>query len=431
MFNPPVAVMCFNRPDYFKKTLDSIKSNQQNGRKIFIFQDKPINAEGDKGYHEVSRIAEEFVVQNPRESIFIKNNVNLGIASQWFRVISFIIDFIGSSAAYIIEDDLVISENYLKSMDDLLELFGGDDRVGVYSCFNPIHREDKAGYSLMGHDWGFCITKKSWDKIKNLYFDYILLQSMRDYRSRDSSVIKDWFESLGFVWRNGFEGADSALEYFLAGNGLARISTNINLAMPIGEVGMHFTPEIFESLFAGVSLDQAIDFRQPTDEEFFNATEWGLLESKELFDMATGSSKEKSGLQIISGVKARTDYSIFNDFLVEFFPDCRYFGIVNSVDSRTIGAGGYVFGPYIRVNPGKYFVCIKIDCIGALKCHFSFGKGANNIFPESSLVFDRNKNEKSFIFCFDVVSGISDLEIIISAIDEIKIQYISLWGHMK
>ena len=369
--------------------------------------------------------------KNPSESIFIKNNVNLGIASQWFRVISFIIDFFGSSAAYIIEDDLFISEDYLKSMDYLLELFGDDDRVGIYSCFNPIHREDKAGYSLMGHDWGFCITKKSWDKIKNLYFDYILLQSMRNYMSRDSSVIKDWFESLGLVWRNGFEGADSALEYFLAGNGLARISTNINLAMPLGEVGMHFTPEIFKSLFAEVSIDQAIDFRQPTDEEFFNATEFGLLESKKLFDMATIGSKEKSDLQIISGVKIRTDYSVFNDFMIEFSPGCRYLGIINSVDLRTISAGGYVFGPYIRVNPGKYFVCIKINCIGSLKCHFSFGNGTDNIFPESSLVFDRNKNEKSFIFGFDVMSSIHDLEIIISAIDEIKIQCISLWGHMK
>lgn len=63
MFNPPMAVMCFNRPDYFRKTLDSIKSNQRNGRKILIFQDKPINAEDDKGYYEVSRIAEEFVAQ--------------------------------------------------------------------------------------------------------------------------------------------------------------------------------------------------------------------------------------------------------------------------------------------------------------------------------------------------------------------------------
>ncbi|WP_153801874.1 hypothetical protein [Acidithiobacillus caldus] len=120
---------------------------------------------------------------------------------------------------------------------------------------------------MMGHDWGVCIGSEAWDQIRCLYLDYIKIQATRNYNIRDSQVIKKWIDSLGLIWRDGYEGSDSVLETLIAANRRARIVPNINLAIPIGEIGVHFTPEVFRGMFSNVKIDDLVDFRYPNDEE--------------------------------------------------------------------------------------------------------------------------------------------------------------------
>lgn len=428
MYKPPVAVMCFDRLDYFKRVIEALEKNEIDGRKIFLFHDLPVDAERNTGYRDVAIFCENLVAESPERFFYIKNNVNLGFAAQWYRMMTFMLDVCGCPAGYIFEDDLVISSDYLESMDRLYEMFKSDERIGIYSCFNPQSRSDHFGYSMMGHDWGICVPKNTWDKIKNLYFKYIKIQSLRDYRARDHRVIKSWVESLGLVWRDGYEGADSIFEYLLAANGMARLATNVNLALPIGEQGMHFTKEIFSSLFSDVTLGSAVEFRYPTDHEIMGATEKHLLSSELAFRNAEQNIRDNCFEVSFASSCVFAEFSIFNDFYMEIEPQSPYIGKKNENEAGVIGGDDILFGPYVRINPGRYFVCIHVE-YGALSAQLASHFHGYNFLPIASTEFALPENRRTLLFEFIVGKNLHDAEIVVTSPDKAKIRKIVVYGH--
>ncbi|MBU2730150.1 glycosyltransferase family 2 protein [Acidithiobacillus caldus] len=360
MMQLPVSLICFDRYEYFSRVIESIKKNKINDRKIFIFHDKPIDGGANEGYLLIKDYCHSLVNSHPETFLYVENKFNLGIASQWFRAISFVIDFCGFPGVCILEDDLVLSEHYLEAIDHLFSMFQHDSRIGLFSCFNPIPRDDHSGYSMMGHDWGVCIGSEAWDQIRCLYLDYIKIQATRNYNIRDSQVIKKWIDSLGLIWRDGYEGSDSVLETLIAANRRARIVPNINLAIPIGEIGVHFTPEVFRGMFSNVKIDDLVDFRYPNDEEIKSATENVIL-SKEVYTTALNRCCDGQE-SICSGINIYSDYLLyFSDFFAEIRTSSVYCGKYDNHLPCGEDVVTLIYGPYIRLYAGRYFIIIDSD----------------------------------------------------------------------
>ncbi|MBU2811775.1 hypothetical protein HF669_10465 [Acidithiobacillus thiooxidans] len=428
----PIGIMCYNRPNYLKKTLDSILSNDIQDRLIFIFHDKPKNFY-DEGYIETVVIIEEYLSRFPENTVYLSNNVNLGCANQWYRMFDIVFEFSNCHAAYFFEDDIVLEKNYLSIMDNLFHLFGNDERVGLISCFNPILRDDKYSYSLMGQDWGVGMPRTAWHKIKGLFFEYLKLQFTRDYTARHSEFIQQWITDLGLRWLDGHEGSDSIIEYLLAGNGLARIVTNFNLAMPIGEEGMHFKPDDFQKLFNNVTIQDftLVEVRKPSDSEFDLCTEKNLVVDRDrfMFHMEHALQSEVSDF-LKNKWNLNLNYFPFNDYYLEYSTSSPYVGKKNVLNDSIINSDGLFLGPYMRVMAGHYYVCIHTVGKANISCEV-VSLNVKQIEIEKSIKVNSERESISFIFEFTLNQCAYDLEVLIRAEGQVDIRKVIVYGHMK
>lgn len=428
----PIGVMCYNRPTYFKNTLDSILLNDIQDRPIFIFHDKPKNAY-DENYEKTVVIIEDYLNRFPGNIIYFKNNVNLGCANQWYRMFDIVFEFTNCHAAYFFEDDIVLAANYLSVMDNLFNLFGKDERVGFISCFNPVMQGEKYSYSLMGQDWGIATPRTTWQKIKSLYYEYLKLQFTRDYTARHADFIQQWITNLGLRWLEGHEGSDSIFEYLLAGNGLARMVTNFNLAMPIGEEGMHFTSEHFQKLFNNVKIDDVLieEVREPSDFEFDLFTENNLVIDRERFTDCVKHAKqaEPSGFTKNKWC-LNLNYFPFNDYYLEYFTSSSYVGKKDILENSKINSEGLFFGPYVKVMAGHYYVCIHTVGDATVSCQV-VTHNIKDVIIEKSVKINSGDDANSFIFEFTLNQYVYDLEVLIRADGEVDVCKVILFGHMK
>ena len=141
------------------------------------------------------------------------------------------------------------------------EKFASDPRVGMLAahpsdCTVGIEtqRANRDSYAAMGHNWGFGLARKFWERRQPFVEAYLDLIRDKPYRHRNEKVIFKWLELCGF------RGAASSQDYVKScatwALGACKLSTFVNLGLPIGRRGLHCTP----SLFAKIGLDRTVVF---------------------------------------------------------------------------------------------------------------------------------------------------------------------------
>ena len=116
----PIVLFCYNRLGHLKKTVNSLKRNRLSKfSKLIIFSDGPKNK------------LDELKVKNLRKYLRkIKGFKNIDIKEQLNNkgLAQSIIDglndiFSKYSSAIILEDDLILSDNFLEYMNEALKLY--------------------------------------------------------------------------------------------------------------------------------------------------------------------------------------------------------------------------------------------------------------------------------------------------------------------
>lgn len=177
----PIVLFVYKRLDVLTKSIESLKNNPQASYcDLHIFSDGP-KGESDKA--EVCRVRSFIKTVKGFKSVVIhESEVNKGLAKSIIEGVSKILEI--SDSVIVLEDDLVVSDNFLSFMNQALRCFAGDAKVfSVAGYTYPIELPDADYYVTMrasSNGWG--TWRDRWERVDWKVVDYPLLRQRRNRR---------------------------------------------------------------------------------------------------------------------------------------------------------------------------------------------------------------------------------------------------------
>lgn len=137
MKNSPIIMFVYNRADHFERTYNALsKCAGAQESELYIFSDGPKNENSSKAVEKVRQRLREIENDNSFRSItIIESEKNKGLAQSIIYGVDEVIKKHGR--AIVIEDDCEASEYFLSYMNDCLDKFENDKRIGAVSGFTP------------------------------------------------------------------------------------------------------------------------------------------------------------------------------------------------------------------------------------------------------------------------------------------------------
>jgi hypothetical protein len=177
LFETPVALFVFNRPDTTRKVLEAISVARP--AKLLLIADGP--RPGKPGEEEACRQVRDIVgrVDWPCEVVRNFADRNLGCQE---RIISGL-DWVFSQVeeAIILEDDCLPGVSFFPFCQELLNKYRGDDRINYISGDNFAAERLKADasyyFSRIGGIWGWATWRSEWARYDRYLSDWPKLRS--------------------------------------------------------------------------------------------------------------------------------------------------------------------------------------------------------------------------------------------------------------
>jgi len=260
-----IAILSFDRPHYLREVLHSLRSQVSEADEIVLVQDGAINpnsgrARGD--IENIERCIDVFRKIVPWGGVLVSPD-NLGIALNYERAETHMFETLGRPFALFLEDDLVLSPQYLAVIRLLLDIARAEARIAYVSAYGNMWatREEqrrKAGALLHMHEnWGFATTREAWLDERPFRAAYLKLLEGKDYTERDNARIVAFYRKRG--WTVGITSQDAARWVASVELGKVRLTTFACHARYIGEYGVHFTP----AHYYGSGFHKTLMFDQP------------------------------------------------------------------------------------------------------------------------------------------------------------------------
>lgn len=183
----PILLFVYNRFEHLENTVNSLKANSlARDSELHIFSDGPKD-ENDMGVETVRQYIKD--INGFKKIKIYENEFNAGLADSIISGVSKIIE--SSNKVIVVEDDLVVSKNFLSYMNRALDFYEFDDKTMSISAYNyptdlfkvPKHYNKDVFYSLRNSSWGWGTWKNCWN---------IVDWELKDYYSfiKDSNAIK-------------------------------------------------------------------------------------------------------------------------------------------------------------------------------------------------------------------------------------------------
>ena len=159
----PIAVFCYNRRDALIETVESLKKNfLAQESELFIFSDGP-KAGQEKKVQEVREYIK--TIEGFKSVEIYESSENRGLANSLINGITNIISKCGK--VIVIEDDIITSPYFLTYMNDALEMYKDDNRVGSVAGYTyplELSGELPQTYFIRNFEcWGWGTWKRCWD----------------------------------------------------------------------------------------------------------------------------------------------------------------------------------------------------------------------------------------------------------------------------
>ncbi len=156
----PVAFFAFNRPEHARRTLSALALSPLAARTdLYVFVDGP------RGEYE--RAAVEAVRQAAYQASGFRS-VRVASAERNQGLYAAITGGVGAvleahERVVVVEDDVLVGPNFLDYMNDALERYAGDRRVGCIHGYAPPIADLPEFYFLPGGDcWGWATWRDRW-----------------------------------------------------------------------------------------------------------------------------------------------------------------------------------------------------------------------------------------------------------------------------
>lgn len=247
----PIAILSFDRPGYLRPVLKSLVRQVSPDDQIILFQDGGYNKFGGRQKADPANIEaciKLFRRYFPKGEVHLSAD-NLGIAWNYERAERHVFEMMGAQAGLFLEDDLLLSPNYLDAIDMLLDIATADPRIGyvsAYGDFWALRAEQAANLDRvmpMHENWGSALTRQSWLSERAFRLEYLGLVSGVDYSQRDFRRIQEFYSGRG--WLTDISSQDCARWIACLERGAVRMTTRACHAKYIGEHGEHFSPELY------------------------------------------------------------------------------------------------------------------------------------------------------------------------------------------
>lgn len=162
--NTPVLLITFNRPDYTRLMLESLK--RANVSKLYIFKDgpRPNNYEDKKSSKEIEDIIDKIDWDCDVHKLYLNNNIGCGYGP--YTAISWA--FNTEDRLIILEDDCIPTTAFFTFCTELLDKYKDNNLVRHISGRSPMQ-----GHNVFKHTdyiftqyaptWGWATWKRTWD----------------------------------------------------------------------------------------------------------------------------------------------------------------------------------------------------------------------------------------------------------------------------
>lgn len=167
----PIALFVYNRADILLKVLTSLENNKLSDQsELFIFSDGPKNEEDSKDVEQVRIIIKEFARRNVFAKVNIfESKINKGLAESIIQGVSELME--KYDRVIVVEDDLLLSRDFIRFMNDSLEYFSKNKKVwSIGGCTLGLTSLSDYNHDVYacwrGQSWGWASWKDRWDKVK-------------------------------------------------------------------------------------------------------------------------------------------------------------------------------------------------------------------------------------------------------------------------
>ncbi len=168
----PVCLFVFKRLDLTQQVLSSLQSNKLAAQThLHVFSDAASNEEDKAAVEEVRAFIKN--INGFASVTYHLSQKNKGLANSIISGVTEILERDGK--AIVLEDDLILSNNFLSFMNEALDYYKDDKTVfSVCGYTVPIHTDEALDvyFTGRGSSWGWATWKDRWQKIDWEMKDY-------------------------------------------------------------------------------------------------------------------------------------------------------------------------------------------------------------------------------------------------------------------
>lgn len=156
----PILLFTYNRPAHTRQTLEALLNNElRSESELFIFSDGYKNDTDKKEVLKVREIIHS--VDGFKQIHIIENAHNLGLAKNIIEGVTQVVDEYGK--VIVLEDDLVTSRYFLTFMNEALEKFRDEEKIGhVHGYCFPISNLPDTFLIKWAGSWGWATWNRAW-----------------------------------------------------------------------------------------------------------------------------------------------------------------------------------------------------------------------------------------------------------------------------
>jgi hypothetical protein len=161
----PIAFFAYNRPEHTRQALESLcKCDGALESELFIYCDGPKRAIDEKAVKQVREIVKSYNWCGA--VLVVEHDVNLGLANSIIHGVTEIVNRNG--CIIVLEDDLVLSSQFLNFMNDALDNYKHIPEVmHISGSMLPVKGKlPETFFYRAASCWGWATWKRAWDKFE-------------------------------------------------------------------------------------------------------------------------------------------------------------------------------------------------------------------------------------------------------------------------
>lgn len=189
----PVIVMAFNRPEMVKMAMEPIRQYQPD--RLYLACDGPrLNKEGEGALVAATQKTMMDAVDWPCDVKTLFREKNLGCANAVNEAVSWFYEH--EEFGVVIEDDVIVSLDFLKMCEELLPRYNNDSEIMHISAmnFNNVQTANSYTFQKKPFVWGWATWRRAWAKMD------MNMKAWPSFKMKSLIKYYGWFQTM-MMWR--------------------------------------------------------------------------------------------------------------------------------------------------------------------------------------------------------------------------------------